>query len=328
MTTTRHTITARQAGACIKQLYLMRQGTEPSEPVDAAAENRMEAGRVMKDVVSRALRREGWELRQAGQVVEIEVGERVKITAFPDELARHESITDGEWIVLQTGSAKDASFKQWTKQSSFKSYPHRIHQLAALTHGYANGAEAPVRLNLDEPQMIAMLNRDTGALEYEPIEQDELEGTIAEILENMEDLSLALDNEEEPAAPYRRSSRQCRQCPYLTLCQGQETKTGGDEITEEQIHAALAVMDELYDEVEEAKPKTRRYDNAKRVIRDFMIAKELGEIEIKTDTHTWKGTLKKDARTNVNAEKARERVSAAVMAEISTTSHVLTLGPA
>lgn len=326
-TAKRHTITARQAGACIKQLYLMLQGVEPSEPMDEAAENRMEAGRVMKDVVSRALRREGWELRQTRQVVEIAVGDHVKVTALPDELARHESITAGEWVIVQTGSAKESSFRQWTKQSSFKSYPHRIHQLAVLIEGYRHGNSAPVALNLDEPQMIAMLNRDTGALDYEPIERDELDGITAELMQNTRDLSDAIENEETPNAPYRRTSRQCRQCPYLTLCHGREEKRKGESIGKEQIHAALAVMDDLYDDVEEAKPKTRQYEKAKNVVREYMIANDLTEIEIKTDSRIWKGSLKKDARTNISADKARARVSAAVMAEISTTSHVLTLGP-
>ncbi len=323
----RHTITARQAGSCIKQLYLMRQRVEPSEPVDDAAENRMEAGRVMKDVVSQALRREGWRLQQDSQVIEINVGDHVRITARPDELARHETMSGGEWIIVQTGSTKDSSFRRWLKDTSFKSYPHRVHQMAVLTEGYRRGANPGADVNLDEPQMIAMLNRDTGALEYETIEQDELDGTIAEILQNMEDLSEAIELEEVPPAPFRRSSRHCRQCPYLTLCHGKETKPEDDEIDWDQILAAVAVMDELYADVEEAKPKTRQYDKAKEVVREYMLANDMTEIEIKTDNRVWKGSLKKDARTNVNPTKARAHVSASVMAEISTTSHVLTLGP-
>ena len=327
-TAAKHSITARQAGDCVKALYLQRTGQTPSEPASREAENRMEAGQAMKDVVSRAMEREGWELKRPGRTVELNVSDHLRVTALPDEVARHPEITAGQWVVVQTGSAKDSRFRRWLKETSFKTYPYRVHQLALLAEGYREDSEPPADLQLDAPQMIVMLNRDTGALEYEPMETDDLEPIADMLKDNLGDLSDALVEGTVPEAPFKRTTRRCQQCQFLTLCHGKAKRGKKSEtVTTEQIEAALATIEELYEEVEAAKPAKGRFDRAKGVIRDHMIQEGLTDITLEGEARTWTSHLERDARVNVSTERLRERVSPAIMAEVSTTSHVMTLRP-
>ena len=331
MTTTprQYSITARQAGDCVKALFLALNGTDPSEPTDDHARNRMAAGQAMKPVVSEAMKREGWELRDQVPVISIQVTDTLRLTARPDELARHPNITAGEWIIVQTGSAKDPTFKRWLKETSFKTYPQRVNQMALLSRAYAAAPEPPDGLDLSQSQMIAMLNRDTGALEYEQLEPRDLTRVGRELHSNLQALSDALSNNTEPLAPYPRTSRNCTQCQFLTLCQGKPPEPAeGEGITKEQVDAAIATIEELYEEVEASKPSASLYDRTKRVIRDYMLENELDDLQLQGEIRVWKAKLNRDAQVRINNDKAREQLSTQVMAAISTTSHVMNFGPA
>ena len=331
MTTTprQYSITARQAGDCVKALFLALNGTDPSEPTDDHARNRMAAGQAMKPVVSEAMKREGWELREQSPVIVVQVSNTLRLTARPDELARHPNITAGEWIIVQTGSAKDPTFKRWMKETSFKTYPYRVNQLSILSKAYAAAPEPPDGLDLNQPQMIAMLNRDTGTLEYETLEPRDLVRVGRELQSNLQELSDALEQDTTPEAPYPRTSRHCAQCQFLTLCQGKPNEPAeGEGITKEQVDAAIATIEELYEEVEAAKPSASRYDRTKRVIRDYMLENELDDLQLQGEIRVWKAKLNRDAQVRINNDKAREALSTEVMAAISTTSHVMNFGPA
>ena len=323
-----HSITARQAGDCVKALYLQLQGTEPSDPIDDRARNRMAAGQAVKSVVSDAMRRQGWELRATAPFLTIDVSDRLRVTGRPDELARHPNITDGQWIIVQTGSAKDPTFTRWLKETSFKTYPQRVAQLALLSRAYATAAEPPEDMDLQQPQMITMLNRDTGALEYEPIEPRDIARVGRSIHDNLSDLSNALESGVTPEAPYPRTSRNCTQCQFFTLCQGPPPEPTDDEgVTQEQLQAAISIIEELFEEVEAAKPKNGLYDRTKRVIRQYMLDNELNDLTLEGETRSWQAHLNRDAQVRINVDKARQTLTKADMAAISTTSHVMNFGP-
>ena len=324
-----YTITARQAGDCVKALFLALHGTEPSEPIDDRARNRMAAGQAIKPVVSDAMHRQGWEIRAPAPVITIDVSAHLRVTGRPDELARHPNITAGQWIIVQTGSAKDPTFARWLKETSFKTYPHRVAQLALLSRAYATSAEPPEALDLAQPQMITMLNRDTGALEYEPIEPRDLARVGRSIHQNLTNLSDALETAVMPDAPYPRTSRNCAQCQFFTLCQGVQPEPAGEEgVTKEQLQAAIAVIEDLFEEVEAAKPKTGLYDRTKRVIRQYMLDNDLNDLQLEGETRSWKAHLNRDAQVRINVDLARKTLSKADMATISTTSHIMNFGPA
>ena len=327
-TTEKTVVGARQAGGCVKALYLAATGAEPSEPLDDSARNRMEAGLVMKDVVTKALERSGWELKRGAPTVQIDVGDRVAVRGLPDEIGRHEEYTQREWVIVQTGSAKESRFRRWMKETSLKAYPQRVHQLAMLIEGYDQFADPPEGLNLEEPQMVAVLNRDSGLLEYETLEREDLRPIYDDLIENMRDLDAALTSGEEPEAPFLRTSLRCRQCPFLTACHGKpERAKKSQEVTDLQVQAALATMEDLYDEVEAAKPANNKYEAARKVIRQHMVEKNLTDLRLEGESRVWNAHLERDARVNLNLEAARQRVSAAVMAEISSTSDVMSMKP-
>ena len=58
-----------------------------------------------------------------------------------------------------------------------------------------------------------------------------------------------------------------------------------------------------------------------------MIENDLTELEIKGEARIWKVHLERDAQTRVNIEAARAHLSTELLAQISSTSHVMSLSP-
>ena len=318
-------LSGRQAGQCVKALFLQLTGQPPSNPPDENVENRMDAGLAMKAVVAQALKRRDWELRDPEQFLTVRVAPNLEVATRPDHLGRHPNITDGHWVIVQTGSAKETSFKRWLKESSLRSASqrHRVHQLAILSSTYHQAPEPPEDLDLEQPQMIAMLNRDTGMLEYETIPPGQISTVAQAVHANLLNLSEALKTGETPEAPFDRNNSQCRQCEFLTMCHGKAPRGSADAVSQEQLDAAIAVIEELHEDVQAAKPAAGRYDRSRKVIREYMIQNKISDLELDGENNTWKAHMEWDAQVRVDAEAARAKLSKEVMDEISSTSHVM-----
>lgn len=316
------TIAASQAGHCLKQLYLAATDAEPSNPTSAESENMRNAGNAMKGVVAAALEGQNWETGTLRRAVLVPVTDTIAIAGMPDQIMSHPDITQGKAIVCQTGTAKHQSMNRWLRETSEHAYPDRLNQLALITDGLLSNPEPPAEIDGDGFQMVVMMNRDTGAVEYELHETKDLLERSARIKSRVTKLDEALNAGEMPEAEFSRESRSCRQCAYLDMCHGKaEDEEWDDEevsdVTEEKMLDALHTYIEANKVYEEHKKAINARERTRKVLRAYMVEHALDEKTIEEGEDTWSLTMTPSNRVNLSMPKARELLSTTQLAAIS-----------
>ena len=316
------TIAASQTGHCLKQLYLAATDAEPSNATTAESENMRNAGNAMKAVVGAALTGQDWDTGTLRRAVHIPVTDTIEIAGMPDQIMSHPEITQGNTIVCQTGAAKHQSMNRWLRETSENAYPDRLNQLALITDGLLSDPEPPAEIAGDAFQMIVMMNRDNGEIEYEVHETQDLLERSARIKERVKRLDEALSRGEMPDAEFSRDSRSCRQCPYLDMCHGKdENEVWDDEVvgeaSEEKMLDALRTYIRASKVYEEHKSDINARERARKIVRAYMIERGLDEKKVEEGEETWTLTMAPSNRVNLSMPKARDLLTTSQIAAIS-----------
>ena len=316
-------IPARQAGDCRKQLYLRLTDVQPSDHTENdQTRNRMAALLAMKPVVNRALRQEGWETRPVPPVPDIPVSDTLNISVFGDLVMRHPDITNGRWIAAVTASAKERTVRDWLTATSAYIRPWQLHRLALITEALRAAPEPPCEIDPDQPQMIAMLDYDNGALEYEPNETDYLERIAASLKERLQPLDQALQTGQMPEPDYTPDSAQCRRCPYLQLCHGVPATPATDDqsVSEEEFQQAVRTFAAAETRLLPLKDISKQRDDAKNIVKRYMTQNGYQWMTLDADDSRWDARIRTSQRTNLSVTQARKLLTAEQLAGIASVS--------
>ena len=325
-----HRIPASIAGDCRKALYLHATGIAPSERENQQHHNRMAAGLALKPVVRAALETEGWQTRMAPQPLDVPVTDTLSVRVAPDLLLSHDQITCGRWITAVTMSAREQSVRNWLMETTGKAYPHRLRRLALSVEALEKAPEPPEDIDTRQPQLVVMLDRDNGALEYEPNETDHLRRIAEQVKGRLIELDAALQSGQMPDAEYRRDSRACRRCPYLTLCHGPEpaSPTGTERqvpVTDEQFAEAVETFATAEQRLQPMKEVSKRRDEAKEVIKRYMTEAGQKSMPLHAEDSSWQASIRVSKRTSLSVTAARKTLTAEQVAEIATTNETVAL---
>lgn len=326
-----HRIPASIAGDCRKALYFHATGVAPSERQNPQEHNRRAAGLALKPVVRAALETEGWQTRLAPQPLKVPVTDTLSVRVAPDLLLSHEQITGGHWITAVTMSAREQSVHNWLMETTGKAYPHRLRRLALAVEAIAANSERPADIDTDQPQLVVMLDRDTGALEYEPNETDYLQRITTQVKERLTELDAALQSRQMPPAEYRRDSRACRRCPYLTLCHGPEPAAAAEgaghpePVTDELLAEAVETFAVAEQQLQPMKEVSKRRDEAKEVIKRYMAETGQSKMPLHAEDSSWQASIRTSKRTSLSVTEARTTLTTEQLAAISTTNETAAL---
>ena len=325
-----HRIPASIAGDCRKALYLHATGVTPSEQENQQRLNRMAAGLALKPVVRAALETEGWQTRMAPQPLDVPVTDTLSVRVAPDLLLSHDLVTSGRWITAATMSAREQSVRNWLMETTGKAYPHRLRRLAFSVEALQVAPEPPDDIDTGQPQLVVMLDRDTGTLEYEPNETDHLRRIAEQVKGWLIELDAALQSGQMPDAEYRRDSRACRRCPYLTLCHGPEpsSPTGTESqvpVTDEQFAEAVETFAAAEQRLQPMKEVSKQRDEAKEVIKRYMTETGQKSMPLHAEDSSWQATIRTSKRTSLSVTAARKTLTAEQLAEIAATNETAAL---
>ena len=291
----------------------------------------MAAGRALKPVVRDALETEGWQTRLAPQPLDVPVTDTLSVRVAPDLLLSHEHITGGRCITAVTMSAREQSVRNWLMETTGKAYPHRLRRLALAVEAFVSNPEPPADIDTSQPQLVVMLDRDTGALEYELNQPDQLGRVATQVKERLTELDVALQSRQMPPAEYQRDSRACRRCPYLTLCHGPESAAATEDtvrpepVTDEQLAEAVETFAAAERHLLPMKEVSKRRDEAKEVIKRYMAETGQSKMPLHAEDSSWQASIRTSKRTSLSVTEARKTLTTEQLAAIATTHETAAL---
>lgn len=205
-------VRASAAGECPRRLYLLALGEAEPAPTAAAARC-MAMGRLLEPLARESLAADGWEVRQAAGLLRRSYGPLV-IEGTPDGVCRHSEHTDGEWAVLEIKARGGPMYRYWQAQLTAAATPGALRQLAAYS------ALLEPRAGALLPGVMAALDRDSGALEWEYIPAKTLAKAHDRTLAALQPLpsSLADGDRRSVSPPYAAESAVCQVCPMRLPC--------------------------------------------------------------------------------------------------------------
>ena len=255
------TVLSGKASACRKALYLEITGAKPSNPPDEQARNLMDLDLLAQQTAVNALQRQGWTVYGHREEHHVALDAGGGVTVRPRNTASHPELTEGKPVAVRVVSASDSRFKNWADAGPLHSHPEAYTDLGFMTHVLA------MKRLVDpaQPQIFAILNRNTGRVEIDPVETADLDRRTHGVKRRLEELATALAANQSPPAEYARDSRRCRHCPFLDLCHGPApVHQPKGPISTAELESAVAT----YAEAEDALAATKQYNTPRRKAMD------------------------------------------------------------
>ena len=256
------------AGHCVRELAYAHRGEEQTDPPDQRALNRMAMGHMAEILIVRDLWERGWEtahtvLDPGGQLeLEQEIpGAGTRMTGHPDGICRHPDFTKGQWVTLECKSMGPERAKETSERGIAETYPHYITQISL----YGRTLHERGLVSHQARGVFAVMDREGTTLPPERVawNEDLFDQTMAKA-------SKAVTETEQgklPERPFEPGSRECKYCPYQTLCWGKTPSRGEAPPakvtmqTDPEVMEAARTWAELKPQVDQARGVLQRTSN-------------------------------------------------------------------
>ena len=298
------TVISSRASECRKALYLDITGAEPSNPPDDRAQSLMDLGMFAQRAATNSMRRQGWTVDQVTDEYSVNLQEGGHVKVAPKILASHPEITEGQMVAVKAVSASNTRFKNWETAGPLSSHPDAYTDLAFMF--YTMGMKSIV--DAQQPQVLAILNRENGQVETDLIEVEDLERRFNGVKRRLEEMAQVMAKGEVPEAEYTRNSNDCRYCKFLDLCHGPEPKRRPrGPLSNEELEGAL----EIYAEAEDALATTKQFNNPRKkamdTVKKYLQENKVPNITGRAGGRDWVATIStSEPKPTLNEEKLME----------------------
>ena len=303
------TIPASKAGHCRRALHYGATATPPSEPVSPAAENLRTLASYAHRAAVDILKHSGWSVFNPHNTRNVAVNSRVRLRVSRPLEVSHPEITVGKTVLAIISATTDARFNLLRSFGPLVSHPDQFDRLtvaAQLARSHLTDV-----IDLSEPQFLILLNRETGAMEYEPVETEDLEQRWAVLRNRMEEFDEAQQSETAPPAEYERESRHCRYCPWLTECHG-TAPTGeslAESITWEQLEQAITDYAHAAAMLAETRQYEKLRESSRAVVKQYILEHNLEPITVRNLNEQWQARVTVSEKPTINQALARRFLS-------------------
>ena len=331
-------VRASAALGCRRALWYAATGHTPTRSPSEESLMAMEAGNALEPVVVRAMERTGWKVDptdpRAPQQVTARVAPNLLVTGHPDGTVRlplpggeaasvdrflfdeePQAPAYGDPMVVEIKTRGPEAFRRWRTLGAERSHPASVAQAAF----YTLGAFGDLR-----PAVIATMDTGSRTWDHEIISAVRLDRALLDACAWLGEVPShhSLHGPDPDALPERdfsAGSWQCKSCPFLDICLpgtaegGEEPKTEGEEVTDEQAQDAVAAYAEARESIKEP-------EKAKRAALDTLRAWMRRQGDTKATVAGRTVSLVQSTRYSVNYRKLNELLDPEVRADMVTES--------
>ncbi len=242
-------IRASAVGDCRRALHYAARQVAPTNPPDALALTRMDAGRALESILFQAMRRDGWktsnyEYRPAPRrpSIRLRLGSRLTITGIPDGRGAHAELTGGDYALIEAKARSHGQYKFWRAMGVAFAHPAALAQTAVYRAGMLESGREEI--SPDTPAVIAVLDTETKEYDTELLAPALLDRTVAAVASRLNEFAQELLAGGEPPEPdFQPSDWQCQRCPWRDLCRPPEDQGAVDDATPEAAYDLNDVVD-------------------------------------------------------------------------------------
>ena len=209
------------AGKCPRAQAYAFMGKEETDPPGGHAQNRMNLGHMAELLIVKRMHEAGWEtghtvLSDSGQLeLDLQIPDTdVTLRGHPDGICRHPQFTKGRWVTLECKSMSERMADQVEEHGIREVYPHYITQISI----YGRILLGMGLVEFDTHGIFGLMDRDGRPMPPQrvPWESQEVDQDLNKLTRIVQTVQAG----DLPERPYERSSRECQDCSYHTLCWG------------------------------------------------------------------------------------------------------------
>ena len=311
------TIAAGDAGQCRRAIHYALEGFERSEPLTPESQNMIGVAIYTQQAAVDGLRRDGWQVRNAWDLRTAVISEEVRLTLRPPYVVAHPEVTEDREVLATITATSERGFDLYREFGPLVSHPRNFDHLAFAVEQVGEFPDSGI--DLEQPQFMFFLNRNTGFIEYEPV-------LCKDLAERREMLALRLVEYaalrkagETPYAEYRRESRTCQRCPWLTLCHGPVNENDAESVTvsEEQLNDAFLRYAEASANLEGYAPWEKQRKEAMAIIKKYILENDAKPVSHQQGTDQWDARVSISEKPAFSSKLARERLSATQLESVT-----------
>ena len=313
-------IPASAAGNCRRALHYLVSATQPSDPPDAQAQNMMAMALHSRQAAIDAARREGWTVRDPDHTLECHPAKGVTLRLRQLHRVSHPDFTEDKPVMAVIATTTERRFDLLTEFGPLVSHRSEFDRLAIAADIAQERASSDFDPN--EPQFLILLNRATGAIEYEPVEMDDLIDRAGLLKVRLHELADALATGDVPNREFERDSRPCSRCQWLTACHGAapDPEPGESPVTEEQLEQSMAQYVATSAILKETKDCEKQHDAARAVLKRYVQEHGNQPVQVDCDGEKWRVSVSVSQKPAINQALARQRLSPQQLADITAPS--------
>ena len=232
----------------------------------------------------------------------------------------HPDFTDGKTVMAVITATSERRFEILAEMGPLVSHQREFDRLAVAI----DIAEHRGTSDFDhhEPQFLILLNRATGAVEYEPIDVEELFARAGLLKVRLGELANQITGDTVPNREFERDSRPCSHCRWLTECHGEpeEPEPPEQPVTEEEFQSSMADYLAAAAMLKETSQYEKQRDAARAVLKRYVQENGGKSFQADCNGETWQASVSVSSKPAISQELARKLLTAQQLADISAPS--------